>query len=333
VLMASALNNRKRDSGPVWISDDIVARILTHDMAMAAVSEALACHARGEVIQPLKPYLRPKGREREREGGRFIAMPALVGGPIQAVGLKWISGFPANIDRGLPRASGVIVLNDIETGVPVAVMDCATISARRTAAVASLCVDLLGPFDDRRLALFGAGPINEEVLKALTSRPRAIRSVHIFDPRQDRAQALAALANQLGSPATCYPSAEACVGSANIIITATTGAKDYIRSEWLAQSWLIVALSLDDFNSEVLLSADKVICDDFDQCAREEKLLHKLVRSNQFSRERLFAELGEIIIGKKLGREGQETIYVNPMGMAIEDISTAAAVYRNLAGR
>lgn len=334
MLTPTAPHNGGAGGGVVWIPDEIVGRILTYEMALAAVTEALACHARSEVIQPLKPYLRPKGREGERHGGRFIAMPALVGGSVQSVGLKWISGFPANIERGLPRASGLIVLNDLETGVPIAVMDCATVSARRTAAVASLCFDLLGPREQRRLAIIGAGPINTEVVRSLASRSREIATVDVFDPRQDRAEALARLTNQVGLRAVTCTSAEACVRNANVIITATTGAKDYIRREWLGATWLIVALSLDDFKPEVLLGADKVLCDDFDQCAREEKLLHRLVRNNEFGKDRLYAELGEVVIGRRPGREGRETIYVNPMGIAAEDIATAAAVYRAfIAGR
>jgi 2,3-diaminopropionate biosynthesis protein SbnB len=313
---------------PEWIVDAAVDRILTHDRALKAVSDALACHANGDVVQPLKPYLRPKGRDREQESGRFIAMLAFVGGDIQAVGVKWIASMPNNINRGMPRASGLVVLNDPLTGVPIAVMECATLSARRTAAVAALSVDLLGPIGGRHVAIIGAGPINAEVVTALGSRTRGIETVYIFDPRRDRAEALKAIAERSGLVATVCDSIESTVASANIIITATVGAKRYIQAKWLGATWLIIALSLDDFEPEVLLSAEKVICDDFEQSAREEKLLHELVRDGRFGRQQLYAELGEIVVGRKRGREYGERIYVNPMGMAIEDIAVAAAVYQ-----
>ena len=91
-------------SSPSWIADETVDQILSHDMALKAVSDALACHAANDYVQPLKPYVRPKGREMERESGRFIAMPAYVGGAVQAVGLKWIASVPANVDTGEFRA-------------------------------------------------------------------------------------------------------------------------------------------------------------------------------------------------------------------------------------
>src|SRR5262245_56992687 len=95
----------------LWLNDAQVARLLTPARAYQAVAAALECHARGEFEQPLKPYVRPRGREQEYAGGRFIAMPAFLGGSLQVAGMKWIAGFPANVPRGLPRASGVVVLN------------------------------------------------------------------------------------------------------------------------------------------------------------------------------------------------------------------------------
>src|SRR5215475_319478 len=90
----------------LWLNDAQVAGLLSPAAAYQAVAAALKCHAHGEVEQPLKPYVRPRGREQEHAGGRFIAMPAFLGGPFQVAGMKWIAGFPANVARGLPRASG-----------------------------------------------------------------------------------------------------------------------------------------------------------------------------------------------------------------------------------
>ncbi len=91
--------------------------------------------------------------------------------------------------------------------------------------------------------------------------------------------------------------------------------------------WLFVGLSLDDARPEVMLSADKVIVDDFEQACREEKLLHRLVQQGRFSREQIYATLGEIVDGKPGRERATEKIYVNPMGMAVEDIATGARVY------
>jgi ornithine cyclodeaminase len=118
------------------------------------------------------------------------------------------------------------------------------------------------------------------------------------------------------------------VQGAGIVIAATTGAKSYIQKDWIEPGTLLVMLSLDDPTAELFLGVDKVIVDDFEQCVREEKLIHRLVRDGQFNRRQVHAEIGEILAGLKPGREGNgETILVNPMGMAIEDIAVGKAVF------
>ncbi|MFH0770772.1 MAG: 2,3-diaminopropionate biosynthesis protein SbnB [Candidatus Peregrinibacteria bacterium] len=318
-------------SKTLWLSDEQVQDLLTPDEAYAAVANALACHARGDFQQPLKPYIRPKGREQERTGGRFIAMPAYLGGDLQAAGLKWIAGFPANIEKGLPRASGLMALNSTETGRLLALMPCETLSARRTAAIAALSFDHLAPPPPRKVAVIGAGPIGRSVLEALVSHPeRGIVEARLCDLRRQRAEEAVHLLSGISlPPVRIFTDAQSCVQDAEVVVTATTGSRDYLQNEWLSRGRLLVALSLDDCKPEVLLSSDKVVVDDFDQCCREEKLLHRLVQERRFSRERIAATLGEIINGTKTGRtQASENIYVNPMGMAIEDVAVAQTVFR-----
>jgi len=319
---------------PIYLTDQQVQSILTPQMAYEGVVDGLTAHAKGEFIQPLKPYIRPRGREDEYNGGRFITMPAYVGGGVQMAGVKWIAGFPANIDRGLPRASGMIIVSDVETGAPLAVMDCATVSAMRTAAIAALSIDRLAPTGQRRVGIFGAGPIARATLRALGDRNRGISEIRIYDLRRDRAEKLAAERFE-GLPCDIQvgEDAEQTVRSSNVIITSTTGGKGWLPPQWMTPPWLLVALSLDDAQPEVLLGADKVICDDFDQCNREEKMFQHLVDQGRLKQEDIYAELGQVVTGDKPGREGDETIYVNPMGMAVEDIGVAARVYRAAAGQ
>jgi ornithine cyclodeaminase len=117
--------------------------------------------------------------------------------------------------------------------------------------------------------------------------------------------------------------------AAECLVTATVGSRGYLNPQNTGQKRLIVALSLDDATEELFLSSDKVIVDCFDDCNREEKLLHRLVQRGLFSRERVHAELGQVLLGNRPGRERpDEMIYVNPMGMAVEDVAAASAVFR-----
>jgi 2,3-diaminopropionate biosynthesis protein SbnB len=315
----------------VWLSSRDCRNLLTADMAYEAVRQALACHARGDFQQPLKPYIRPLGHEREYEGGRFIAMPGYLAEPLHVAGIKWISGFPSNVDRGLARASGILVLNSVETGIPLAVMDCTAVSAWRTAAVAAIAFDLLAPQVPRKVGILGSGPIARAILEALVSRhERNIARLHLFDLRSDRARELAReLSGSSSHPLHVCDSSKECVEEANVVVTATTASRPYIQREWVGPGMLIIALSFEDCTEELFLAADKVVVDDFDQACREGKFLHRLVQAGRFSRERVHAELGELVVGAKPGREcPEEIIYVNPMGMAIEDVALAHAVYQ-----
>src|SRR5262249_33215690 len=150
-----------------------------------------------------------------------------------------------------------------------------------------------------------------------------------FDPRRDRLEAFVAACAAPGLPPVRAAAGVAdCVREADVIVTATTGAREYLERDWLRPGGLIVALSLDDPTRELFLSADKVVVDDFDQCNREEKLLHRLVQAGRFTRAQVHAELGEIVTGARPGRASPgERVLVNPMGMAIEDLTLAKAVY------
>jgi ornithine cyclodeaminase/alanine dehydrogenase-like protein (mu-crystallin family) len=129
------------------------------------------------------------------------------------------------------------------------------------------------------------------------------------------------------------PSARHCLADANVVIAATTGAKAYIEPGWLGESWLAVALSSDDFVPQTILSADKLICDDFVQNGQENMLFSRMVRSGEIAPDRLYGDLGQIVAGRLAGREGSERIFVNPTGMALQDLAIAARVCAIEAGR
>jgi ornithine cyclodeaminase len=311
-----------------WISDEKVARIVNASLAYETVAEALLIHADGDLVQPPKQFVRPGGVEEEYGRGALIGMPAYVGGRFNAFGAKLTTGFPINVTRGIPRASGVIVLFDTTTGVPVAILDCKTISARGTAAVAAICVDRLGAKANLRVAVLGAGPLaHETVISLFVTRSRPIDSLQIFDPIGDRAKAIVeAVSPFTDVPVALAPSAKQCLTDANVIIAATTGAKAYIQPDWLGDDWLIVALSSDDFMPETILSADKLICDDVVQNNQENMLFSRMVKSGEIEPSRLYGDLGQIVAGRIAGREGGERIFVNPTGMAVQDLAIAARV-------
>ena len=114
------------------------------------VAEALCLFETGQCRQPPKVVLRDGDNAACEERGRINGLFALIGGSVRAMGMKWIASFPANRERGLPRASALIILNSPETGLPLAVMDGTLISAMRTGAVTALGLKYLAPRGSRK---------------------------------------------------------------------------------------------------------------------------------------------------------------------------------------
>ena len=301
----------------------------TPSVYMNAVRQALCLHAVGDTVQPLKPYLRWGD---SHIADRLIAMPAYVGGADATAGLKWIGSNHANPSRrGLERASALIILNDPITNYPIALLEGSLISGMRTAAVTALGVQHLACRGFHHVACIGCGPIARFQLRTLLDRFSSIQTVHLFDLREDASRRLADELQGQVRPieVRVTASAEEAVRAGEVVVTCTVTDRPYLRYEWLQRGAFLSNVSIMDVEKDVFLKADKVVVDDWDQCNRDKKIINQLVLEGRFSRERLHAELGDILIGRKPGRESDdETIVLNPMGLAIEDIASAVALYQ-----
>ena len=317
----------------LYLSKSDIIRVggLSSDLYVAAIRQALTLHAAGKFVQPLKPYLRWGG-----PGGhiadRIIAMPAYIGGESPAAGLKWVGSKHDNPSRrGLERASALTILNDPESHYPIAVMEGSLISGMRTAAVTAVAAGHLAREGFRDVACIGCGPIAQMQLLTLLEQFPSIISIHLYDLDPSAAYRLI---EELGRrfPDIEYrvaASGEDAVRAGDVVVTCTVTAKPYIPFDWLRPGSFISNVSIMDVHKEVFLKVDKVVVDDWEQSNREKKIINQLVLENRFSRDQLHAELGEIIVGQRTGREtDEEIILLNPMGMAIEDIACAQVIYR-----
>lgn len=300
------------------------------ELYVKAVSRALEEHARGNFVQPLKPYLRVQA-ENGHIADRIIAMPAHVGGEEPISGLKWIGSKAANPShRGMERASGIIILNDPETNYPIALLEASLISGMRTAAVTVIAAKYLAKRDFSSVAVMGSGIIARMQLTSLLEQFESIRTVYLYDLMPEAAARLADYLRERFPHVefVIAPDAESAVRRGELVVTCTVTDTPYIPFEWLQKGAFVSNISIMDVEKDVFLKADKVLVDDWDQSNREKKVINQLVNEGKFSREQLHAELGEVLIGKKPGRESEdEIIILNPMGMAVEDIASAQEVY------
>jgi N-[(2S)-2-amino-2-carboxyethyl]-L-glutamate dehydrogenase len=290
----------------------------------------LAAHAHCDYVQPLKPYLRWPGADHIAD--RIIAMPCYLGGEQPVAGLKWVGSRQHNpVQFGLERASAIIVLNDAETNYPIAILEGGLISGMRTAAITAVGTRYLarGGFTD--VACIGCGPIARMQMQTLLEQFPDIERIHLFDLSLDAAKSLSAILAE-SNPNVDFVSAgsaESAVRAADVVVTCTVTSTPYLAFDWLKPGAFISNISIMDVHKDVYERADKVVVDDWDQSNREKKIINQLVLEGRFSREQLHAELGEIVIGDRPGRENEdEIILLNPMGMALDDIICARHFYR-----
>jgi alanine dehydrogenase len=218
------------------------------------VEGAYRALAAGRVELPPKPGVHP------RKDSFLHAMPAYLHDE-DVVTLKWVGGYPANKARGLPYITGLIVVNDAETGLPVAIMDGAEITAARTAAASGACVRRFAPEGWRRAAILGCGEqglFHARLLHALEPDV-AIRA---WDPHPERIE-------RLGDLVEAAAGWEDAVGDADVVVTAGPIVEDPnppIRPEHLGERWLVLPIDFDFYiRPEMVAAADLFLADDVGQ--------------------------------------------------------------------
>ncbi len=307
---------------------DIRATGISMPVVMEAVEDAFVLHHKGETNLPFKTVLDLD----ERERGRGNAMPAYVAGPYEVFGIKWIAGFPKNpMKFGLPRATGLIVLNDSWKGIPLAVMDCTLLSAMRTGAVTGVGAKYLARKGSETVAMIGAGVQARTQIKALKAALPNLKEVRAYDIRQETAEQFAAEVNEkMGLKAKAVKTAEAAVRDADVVITVTVADEPIVKDAWMKKGSFFSAVgSYQEEEFDVVSNSDKVVVDGLEHVMhRVTPVIALMVQKGLIKREEVI-ELGEILCKEKPGRQSEdERVFFSPIGMGTEDICVAYKVYK-----
>ena len=247
--------SRPRDVSLLYLTREDVAGLLPSvSDQLDLVEETYRAVGAGRVELPPKPGIHP------RPDSFIHAMPAYLRDDDVAA-LKWVAGYPANKERGLPYITGLIVLNDPETGVPAAIMDGAEITAARTAAASGVCIRRFAPEDWSRAAVLGAGEqgrFHAQVLRELNSEV-AIRA---WDPHPERIGSLGDRVEGAAGP-------REAVEEADIVVTAGPIVEEPdspLTPDWLAERSLGLPIDFDFyFSADAVASAELFLVDDVSQ--------------------------------------------------------------------
>jgi len=274
----------------------------------------------GRTEMPPKPGIHP------RSDSFIHAMPAYIPN-LNSAGLKWVSGFPENIGRGLPYISGLIVLNDPETGLPIAVMDCTWITAKRTGAATAVAAKYLARPDSQVVGILGCGVqgrSNLEALKVLFP----LRRVMAYDTRSEAAESYAQeMSVALGLAVRPVKTPREAVSGCDIVVTAGPILKvphATIQPGWLEEGAFASLVDYDSYWSRAALKeADKFCTDDIAQL--------DYTKTTGYFQDipPVYAELSELVTGRKPGRESsrERTMACN-LGLALDDMATAPLVLK-----
>jgi 2,3-diaminopropionate biosynthesis protein SbnB len=298
---------------------DILAR--SRRRVLNLVKDVYLCHERGGTINPPSYFLRFPNEP----SNRVIALPGYLGGAVDRVGIKWVSSFPDNLLLGLPRASAVLVLNDSKSGVPIACLEAAEISAARTAASAALAATALSKSaGNGRLAFIGAGVIAKTIMDYLVAAGFGFSELLVFDLNRDRAATLAEHAATLSSAPVRSVDGLAEVLECETVVCATTAGTPYIGPDTLLRpDQLLLNISLRDLAPQLLLDADNVV-DDVDHCLTAQTSPH-LAEQLSGSREFITGTLGAYLSGEVELSPDRPTIF-SPFGLGVLDIGVGAFV-------
>jgi ornithine cyclodeaminase/alanine dehydrogenase len=313
--------NKRLGQELLYLSQSDVAAVgLTMSEIIAALERMFREKGEGRVEMPPKIGIHPAPNA-------FIhAMPASI--PAQkAAGIKWVGGYPENSKRGLPYISGLIILNDFETGIPLALMDATWITAKRTGAATALSAKYLARTDSAVVGILGCGVqgrSNLEALKVLFP----LKKVFAYDTHADRSARYAQeMSSKVGIEAVPVTDPKQAVVASDIVVTAGPILRKphaTIQSGWLCEGAFASLVDFDSYwHPDALHEVDKFCTDDVPQ-------LHHYRDIGYFQDiPPIHADLGELVTGRKPGREKREerTIACN-LGLALDDMATAQLIYQ-----
>ncbi len=299
------------------LSKEDIRGLLDMSAVIEVVEQALGDYARGAARMPHKIYL-------DAENGDFRAMPASLPG---AAGMKWVCAYPGNPAKGLPNVMATIIYNDPATGYPLAIMDAADITAYRTGATAVIASKYLARPDSSSLGLIGAGQQAYTQLKAHAELFQ-LKTIKVFDILPEAVERLIKSFPNRQIQACSLEEAAA----ADIVCTLTTSREPLLKRRWVLPGTHINAVGADAPGKQelepTLLSDAVVVVDDLKQASAAGEINVPLGQG-LFKMEQIYAALGELIIGKKPGRNDRNAITVfDSTGLAIEDIAAARLIYR-----
>jgi alanine dehydrogenase len=289
------------------------------------VEEAFKLYGEGKVQMPPKVYL-------SFDKGDLRCMPAYLAS-MKAAGVKNVNVHPGN--KTLPAVMATITLVDPETGFPLAIMDGTYITQMRTGAAGGIAAKYLSREDSKAAGFIGAGVQAESQLEALLITRPGISRIAAYDINETNVKRFADEARtKYGFKVEKTTSVKEAVEATDIVVTTTPVRTPIVKAEHIRKGTHINAIGADapgkqELETKILETA-RIVIDNWEQASHGGEI-NVALSKGIISRGNIYADLGEIVTGKKPGRESSEQITVfDSTGLAIQDIAAASYIYRKL---
>lgn len=323
--MATLKNDEPQMNAPpvLLLTRSAIARLATTQDYLAAMQTAFADLAAGRFDVPAVAHV-------PGIGGMFhIKSAQRAGSPALAV-IKVNGNFPSNREHGLPTIQGFVALLDAECGCVMALMDSIEITARRTAAATALAAKYLARPASRTLAMIGCGVQARYHVEALRDA-LPIEAVAFCDPRDDAAEAFAALVRELGMRAQRADDAKTAASGADLVVTVTTSTRPLLGLADIGPGTFVAGVGADNPSkhelSPDLLKASRMVVDSVPQAATMGDL-HHAIAAGAMQASDVRGDLAGLVAGRMTGRaSGDETWIFDSTGLSIQDLAAAEMIY------
>ncbi len=278
--------------------------------------------AKGELLMPPKIFF-------HRHGPRFYSAMASAAPALGYAGCKWQSGDPDNPARGLPYIQGLYVLTEDATGQMVALMDAKWITGRRTAAASALVARHLAKQDDQTLAILGCGLQGRAHLEAIKGEVPSLLYCKAFDIVSERQDAyVAEMDGRFDVSLEGTASVEDTVRGADIIVTGGPISDDRaptLQPDWVSPGALLITIDYDSYVTDACINAmDVILTDDRGQIENA-----RINEGKFLGVPRIDADNAELVTqGKGKRANDDQRILAFNLGIALEDVATAAEIFR-----
>lgn len=310
------------------ISQEDVAEVFRGnvDKVYGIIEESFQKYLNGDVIMPDKI----SQIFDQQTQNRINCMPAtLINEKI--CGMKWVSVFPSNASKGVQNVTGVMLLSELETGFPIAVIDGTLSTKMRTAAIGCVAAKYLAPSKVETIGIIGAGEEARMHFTLLKHMFPTIKECRVSSLNTDIEQGFIDKFKDLVPDVnfvTCDNDSHLCAGGADIIVTAISGQSPVLKARDITKGGLYIHVGGWEDEYGVAQKADKIVCDDWEVVKHRSQTLCRMYMEGLLKDEDIHANLSELIAGTKPGRENDdEFIYFNSVGLSYIDINFAHYIY------